>query len=1094
MGLNRWFVVSVVLLAAGGTAAGRIIYVDDDANVGGDGQTWGTAYKYLQDGLSAAGGGDEIWVAEGTYRPDCSSANPDGTSDAAATFRLKNGVAIYGGFPAGGGDWDDRLPAIYQTVLTGELGQENSSIVVNVDLTNRTAVLNGFVITGWRPYTGAGVRGQQGSPTISYCSVELEGSVASGWGIFCEGGRPVISSCRICNAGAGLNFRYSSRPTIRSCIIAGNDKYGIRCYQNCKLEVLNCTISDNGRGSGGSGIYAWLGCEVSIRNSIVWGNRGFAVVLISESSIDISYSDMEGGSPISFVPPEWDFNWGEGNIDADPLFDADYRLSAFSPCINAGDPNRTLGPDESDIDGEPRMVNARVDIGADELDRSGPVICLSAAKLDFVASVGGPVPEAQTVSVGNRGSGSMHWIVIEDCPWLEVSPESGQTSDEVDQLMITVDSSSLGPGAYTCELTLAAEEGINSPQKVAVTLYVRDEDGILNVPSEHATIQAAIDAAVDGDAVVVADGVYSGQGNTDIDFRGKHISVKSQNGPENCIVDCNGSAEAPHCGFYFHSNEDGNSMLEGFTITNGAASGEWPEDAGGGIRCLYASPTIVNCIVTGNTADGGGGGICSENCAGPRISHCIITNNVTAQGGGGICSYYSSPGVSNCVISENEAGYGGGAYCGRNSPTFENCVISDNTSMCNVSNVIHGGGAIYGYETRMTVINCGINDNRARLGQLAPRGGAIFFSGGGNSLTLIGSTVSNNVCEGEGGGIYAHHSASASVHNCVISNNVGWYGGGMYLNRGHFDIANCTIYENRATEKWGGVYVNSGDLTITNSIVWGNRYGQISGDFWISVIYSDVQGGWWGTGNLNTNPQFVDPAAGDFHLQPDSACVDAGGNASVPADIVDVDGDGNTAEPIPLDLDGNARMVDGDNDGNAVVDMGAYELVAPVEVALRFTPQTVNPESRGKWVRAHFVLPEGYVVEDVDANRPARITEPFEPDIESEYMNVFVNEDGLVEIEAAFDRGEFCAGGIDGNSIEVTAVGSFTTGRYFYGTETIKITTNYLKYVADLASYWLAADCGKPDWCGGVDLDQDSLVNFRDFALFDGCCVEVVAD
>jgi hypothetical protein len=109
-------------------------------------------------------------------------------------------------------------------------------------------------------------------------------------------------------------------------------------------------------------------------------------------------------------------------------------------------------------------------------------------------------------------------------------------------------------------------------------------------------------------------------------------------------------------------------------------------------------------------------------------------------------------------------------------------------------------------------------------------------------------------------------------------------------------------------------------------------------------------------------------------------------------------------------------------------------------------------------------------------------------------MNVFVNEDGLVEIEAAFDRGAFCAAGIAGEALEVTAGGWLTSGQQFYGTEMIKVTTNYLKYLNSLASYWLEAGCGKPDWCGGVDMDQDSAVDFLDFALFDGCCIEVVAE
>jgi hypothetical protein len=78
--------------------------------------------------------------------------------------------------------------------------------------------------------------------------------------------------------------------------------------------------------------------------------------------------------------------------------------------------------------------------------------------------------------------------------------------------------------------------------------------------------------------------------------------------------------------------------------------------------------------------------------------------------------------------------------------------------------------------------------------------------------------------------------------------------------------------------------------------------------------------------------------------------------------------------------------------------------------------------------------------------------------------------------------------------MEVSVIGSFISGQQFYGTDTIKITTNTFEYLAVLATYWLEEDCGRPDWCGGADLDQDSIVNFRDFALFDGCCVEVITE
>ncbi|MHC4478070.1 MAG: hypothetical protein ACYTEL_20725 [Planctomycetota bacterium] len=162
----------------------------------------------------------------------------------------------------------------------------------------------------------------------------------------------------------------------------------------------------------------------------------------------------------------------------------------------------------------------------------------------------------------------------------------------------------------------------------------------------------------------------------------------------------------------------------------------------------------------------------------------------------------------------------------------------------------------------------------------------------------------------------------------------------------------------------------------------------------------------------------------------------------------------------------------------------------PIEVFMKFTPQALNPNSKGNWMKAHFVFPEGFDVEDVDANTPA-VVEP--GGIESDYMNVFVNEDGFVEIEAAFDRAQFCGIVTGDEPIEVTVVCSFTDGQCFSGTDIIKITTNNIEYLAALSLHWLD-ECQKPDWCNGLDFDQDSAVDFADFALFDGCCIEVFRD
>ncbi len=124
------------------------------------------------------------------------------------------------------------------------------------------------------------------------------------------------------------------------------------------------------------------------------------------------------------------------------------------------------------------------------------------------------------------------------------------------------------------------------------------------VPSQYPTIQAAIGASVAGDVVTVADGVYTGTGNRDIDYLGKALTVRSENGPVNCIIDCEASWTAPHRGFYFHANETAASVLDGLTILNGYAPYEVGcNTTGGGILCRdNANPTIRNCIVRWCTA------------------------------------------------------------------------------------------------------------------------------------------------------------------------------------------------------------------------------------------------------------------------------------------------------------------------------------------------------------------------------------------------------------------------------------------------------------------------------------------------------------
>ena len=217
---------------------------------------------------------------------------------------------------------------------------------------------------------------------------------------------------------------------------------------------------------------------------------------------------------------------------------------------------------------------------------------------------------------------------------------------------------------------------------------------IIHVPKDQPTIQASIDAASNGDTVLVADGTYTGVGNKDLDFKGKAITVQSENGPDKCIIDCEDAVNSK--GFYFHNGEREDSAVSGFAITNASlhgigCSGSSPTitnciisgnggvfvQAGGGVHCYESSPTITNCIISGNTVLFNGGGVYCYDSS-PNITNCIISGNTVyyANGGGISCIFYSSPTIINCTISGNEAGSeGGGIHCCDSSPNITNCIF-----------------------------------------------------------------------------------------------------------------------------------------------------------------------------------------------------------------------------------------------------------------------------------------------------------------------------------------------------------------------------------------------------------------------------------
>jgi len=346
-----------------------------------------------------------------------------------------------------------------------------------------------------------------------------------------------------------------------------------------------------------------------------------------------------------------------------------------------------------------------------------------------------------------------------------------------------------------------------------------------------ATIQHGIDAASQGDSVLVHPGVYK----ENITFNGKNIIVGSlfvTTGDEDYILQTVIDGKRNDHVVTFASGEAATARLSGFTITNGYAHGSpAPGSSGGGIFCLNSSPTLTHLRVSSNEAVGEGGGLYFGLCS-PSVQDVVITNNLAGSGGGGIRYSYGSVSLENVVVPHNSA-------------------RSD-------------GAGIQFYHADGGVRNALIADNSG-----SAKGGGLAFDG--SSPTFINVTVVGNWTAGQGGGL-----------------NVS--------------------------------YVSQ--PTLVNSIVWGNSPEQIYFDTdWpgeaVTIEYSDIQGGaagivtnghgpvYWGSGNMDTAPRFVNVGLGNYHLANDSPVINAGKAANAPL----------------TDIEGNPRP----SPAGSHPDMGAYE-------------------------------------------------------------------------------------------------------------------------------------------------------------------------
>ncbi len=191
--------------------------------------------------------------------------------------------------------------------------------------------------------------------------------------------------------------------------------------------------------------------------------------------------------------------------------------------------------------------------------------------------------------------------------------------------------------------------------------------------ADHRSVQACIDEATSGDTCLVYPGTYKGS----VRFKGKAVRVVSQEGPRETTLD--GDTDQDGLGddtvVRFVDNEKPGAILEGFTVTGGYAP-----DHGGGIYIEAASPTIRNCIVAANRAEGDGGGLyCVGSTARPLIMHSVFYGNAATGQGGALCALFASPDFVNCLFFDNSALRGGAVSARKGgSVSLENCTVAYN--------------------------------------------------------------------------------------------------------------------------------------------------------------------------------------------------------------------------------------------------------------------------------------------------------------------------------------------------------------------------------------------------------------------------------